>query len=47
MPPTQDDIVKDTFMNIKDMETSVFSTGEKVERSSKKKKNNKKGKGKK
>jgi hypothetical protein len=44
--PPQDEIVNDTFMDIKDMETSVFSTGEKVERSLKKK-NKKKGKGKK
>lgn len=47
-PPSPQESVKETFMDIKDMETSVFSTGEKVERSSKKKKkNNKKGKGKK
>ena len=47
-PPPPQESVKETFMDIKDMETSVFSTGEKVERSSKKKKkNNKKGKGKK
>jgi len=46
MPQDESDI--NAFADIKDMKTSVFSTGENVERSTKKKnKNNKKGKGKK